>query len=320
MKYVKKLREKNVIKSQAGTEKKVSIISVNYNQPLVTEALLQSIFETNTYPNLEIIIVDNGSKVNPTDRWTAKYPEVIFLSSEINLGFAGGNNLGIQASNGDFVFLVNNDTEFTIGLIEKLLITFEDFPDTGIVCPKINYFDQKELIQYLGYTELHPITARNKCIGQYEIDKGQFDHQIYATAFAHGAAMMVSRVAIDKVGLMEEGFFLYYEEFDWCLRFRENGYKIRVNSHVKIFHKESISVGTDSALKNYYMTRNRILVMRRHTGLMHFCLFSLYFAFVVFPRNLLDYLLKGRFDKIRAMLRAIGWNFTHSSKMLSTQY
>lgn len=310
------MRENQIIENKPKREKLVSIISVNYNQPLVTQALLKSIFETNTYPHIEVIIVDNASKENPVEKWKIDYPEVLFIRSQENLGFAGGNNIGIRASKGELLFLVNNDTEFSIGLIQALVNTFEEFPDTGIVCPKINYFDQKDLIQYLGYTELHPITARNKCIGQYELDRGQFNNQTYLTAFAHGAAMLISRKAIVEVGLMDEIFFLYYEEFDWCLRFQHGQYKIRVNSNAVIFHKESISVGSDSTLKNYYMTRNRILLMRRHARFPQLLLFFLYFSFLVFPRNIIQYVLKRRFDKIRATLRAISWNFSNSSMIM----
>ncbi len=90
--------------------KQVSIITVNFNQPKVTEELLRSI--PNTYKNLEIIVVDNGSKIGSIE-WQANYPHVKFIRSEQNLGFAGGNNLGIKAASGDYLFLVNNDTEFT---------------------------------------------------------------------------------------------------------------------------------------------------------------------------------------------------------------
>src|SRR5882757_6206451 len=98
--------------------KKVSIITVNFNQPKVTEELLRSI--PVSYTNIEIIVVDNGSKIE-SDDWQAKFPHVKFIRSEKNLGFAGGNNLGINAASGDYLFLVNNDTEFTEGLIEKLV-------------------------------------------------------------------------------------------------------------------------------------------------------------------------------------------------------
>src|SRR5436853_502369 len=108
--------------------KLVSIITVNFNQSYVTDALLASIYVTNNYNAIEIIVVDNGSTQNPVPAWTVKYPNVSFIRSEQNLGFAGGNNLGINAAKGDYYFLVNNDTEFTPGLIETLLAAFDKNP------------------------------------------------------------------------------------------------------------------------------------------------------------------------------------------------
>jgi len=293
--------------------KKISIISVNYNQPTVTLQLLDSIFTTNTYPNIEIIIVDNGSSENFIPIWKDRYPQVKFIQSEVNLGFAGGNNLGIKAADGDYLFLVNNDTEFTPGLLETLSATFQDFPDTGIVCPKINYFDPPRKIQYVGFTELSPITARNQCLGQFEDDKGQYDNSVFITAFAHGAAMMVSGEVCKQTGLMAENFFLYYEEMDWSLNIRKAGFKIRVNTAARIYHKESVSVGTDSPLKIYYMNRNRILLVRKHFDFYKRILFCFYFGLIVFPRNFLKFLISGKLKHISAMFRAVYWNLSNGT-------
>lgn len=154
----------------------VSIITVNFNHSHVTDDLLDSIIQYNNYSNIEIIVVDNGSTIDPVPNWKIKYPEFIFIRSEQNLGFAGGNNLGIKASSGDFLFLVNNDTVFTPSLIEQLMSTLLKHPNVGMVSPKILYFDQPEILQYAGYTDMNFYTARNACIGQYETDHGQFDH------------------------------------------------------------------------------------------------------------------------------------------------
>lgn len=294
--------------------KKISVISVNYNQPAVTQQLLDSIFTTNTYPNIEIIIVDNGSKENFIPVWKERYPQVKFIQSELNLGFAGGNNLGIGAADGDYLFLVNNDTEFTPGLLETLSATFQDFPDTGIVCPKIRYFEYPRKIQYVGFTELTSITARNQCLGQFENDKGQYDNKVFITAFAHGAAMMVSREVCEQAGLMAENFFLYYEEMDWSLNIRKAGFKIRVNTFAQIYHKESVSVGADSPLKVYYMNRNRILLVRKHFAFYKRMLFCLYFGLIVFPRNFLKFLIRGKLKHINALFKAVYWNLSHNTQ------
>ena len=242
----------------------VSIITVNFNQSLVTEELLASIDLTNNYPHIEIIVVDNGSKVNSVPEWAVKYPAIKFLRSEINLGFAGGNNLGIKAATGDYLFLVNNDTEFTDGLVQKLIDVMDANPVIGMASPKIRYFDEPDMLQYMGYTPMNYYTARNSCIGQFEKDNGQYDHLTGPTGYVHGAAMMVKRECIDKAGLMAENYFLYYEELDWCDRIKRAGYQAWLITDALIYHKESVSVGKVSALKEFFMNRNRILFIRRN--------------------------------------------------------
>lgn len=298
--------------------KKVSIITVNFNHSHVTDELLDSIRSKNTYKNIEIIVVDNGSKDNPVPVWESKYPEANFIRSDTNLGFAGGNNLGLNSATGDYLFFVNNDTEFTEGLIDTLVDTLIQHPEVGVVSPKLLYFDQPQMLQYAGYTPMNYFTARNACIGQFETDKGQYDHLVGPTGFAHGAAMMVTRQAIQKSGPMAENFFLYYEELDWADRIRRNGFDIWVNMKATIYHKESISVGKKSALKEYYMNRNRILFIRRNAPFFKAVCFYFYFLLIVTPRNLLTYIREKNYTFIKQLFNAIWWNLTNgiNSKQL----
>lgn len=298
----------------------VSIITVNFNHSHVTDDLLDSIIQFNTYSNIEVIIVDNGSSIDPVPNWKVKYPEFVFIRSEQNLGFAGGNNLGIAASSGDFVFLVNNDTVFTPNLIELLLNTLLEHPNVGMVSPKILYFDQPSILQYAGYTDMNFYTARNACVGQYETDHGQYDHLEGKTGYAHGAAMMLKRSVINKAGLMFEGFFLYYEELDWCESIKRAGFEIWVNMKASIYHKESVSVGKKTALKEYFMNRNRILFIRRNATGFEKIVFYVYFIFFVVARNCIEYIKSGNKSFIRQLFRAIWWNFTQSKKSLFLGY
>jgi GT2 family glycosyltransferase len=300
--------------------KKVSIITVNFNQPLVTEQLLASINRFNDYPSTEIIVVDNGSTVNPVPAWQEKYPSVHFIRSDTNMGFAGGNNLGIRAAAGDFFFLVNNDTEFTFGLTGQLVKVLETHPEAAVVSPKIRYYDQPDILQYAGFTKMNYYTASNHCIGQFEKDSGQFDHLTGETAFAHGAAMLVRKEAAGKAGLMKENYFLYYEEMDWCDSFKKQGYTIRLNMQALIYHKESVSVGQKSALKEYFMNRNRILFERRNAGWVQRNFFFVYFLLLVTPRNLYQYKRDGHSNFTRQLLRAIKWNLTHDVTSSETGY
>lgn len=292
--------------------KVVSIITVNFNHSYLTDDLLLSIQQKNSYSAIEIIVVDNASSENPVPAWEKKYPGVKFIRSEQNLGFAGGNNLGVEVATGDYLFFVNNDTIFTKNLIQTLVQTLEQHPQVGMVSPKILYYDQPDMLQYAGYTDINYLTARNACIGQYETDNGQYDQLEGATGFAHGAAMMVKREAINKAGRMAENFFLYYEELDWCSRIKRAGYEIWVNMKTCIYHRESISVGKQSALKEYFMNRNRILFIRRNAPWWKAIVFYVYFLFVVTPRNMAVYLKNGNSNFIRQLWRAIGWNLTNS--------
>ncbi len=292
--------------------KLVSIITVNFNYSHVTDEFLDAFYKTNDYQNVEIIVVDNASSVNPLPDWQTKFPEVKFYRSEINLGFAGGNNLGISKANGDLFFLVNNDTEFTPGLIKTLVQDFENFPKTGMVSPKIRYFQEPQILQYAGYTEMNYFNARNYCVGQFEIDKGQYDNLTGLTGFGHGAAMMISKEAIKQAGLMYDNYFLYYEEMDWGARIKNAGFDIRLNMQALIYHKESVSVGQKSAMKEYFMNRNRILFIRRNGNLFQRIIFYFHFILLVTPRNILNYIIEKKPLFIWNLFKAIWWNLTNT--------
>ncbi|MFK7935015.1 MAG: glycosyltransferase family 2 protein [Saprospiraceae bacterium] len=290
----------------------VSIITVNYNGKEVTAALLDSLRRF-PYPRLEIIVVDNASREDPTDWLMNRYPEIQVIRSEENLGFAGGNNLGVEASTGDFFFFINNDAEVTKGALETLLALFAERPKLGIVSPLLVYENtnlttQPDTIQYAGTTPVHPLTARNTTLGAMEEDRGQYD-EARPTAYAHGASMLMPRSVLEQVGTMFEGFFLYYEELDWCERIRKAGYEIYIEPRAKIIHKESIAVGKMSTLKTYYITRNRILFMRRNKGKLAMFAFTLFLLFATIPKNVLGYLKRGEREHLSVFLRAIWWNY-----------
>ncbi len=289
----------------------VSIITLNFNQLELTCALLDSINKV-SYPNLEVFVVDNASKTDPFPHIRASYPNVHCLQSGANLGFAGGNNVAVRQCKGDYLFFVNNDAEITEDCIEKLLAVLQSDPKIGIVSPLLCYYPSEEtnhktIIQYAGTSEVHPLTARNKTFGAGQEWNGQYT-QIQETAYAHGAAMMVPREVIEKVGMMEESFFLYYEELDWCASIKKAGYKIYIEPNALVYHKESVTVGKANPLKTYYQNRNRILFMRRHHGGLSLFIFYLFLLFFTIPKNTLKFLIQGDFAHVKAFWRAILWN------------
>jgi len=291
----------------------ISIISINYNSLEVTCEMLDSVRE-NSYKNVEIIVVDNASKKCPESFLNEHYPEAKVIISKENLGFAGGNNLGIKESKGEYFFFLNNDAVLTNGALEQMLELFDTNKKLGVVSPKICYFkndltQNEDLIQYAGTTFVHPVTARNRTIGEKELDKNQFTTAA-ETAYAHGCAMLVKEEVLTKVGMMPEDFFLYYEELDWCEQIRKAGFEIYVEPNAKVYHKESYSVQKISALKTYYINRNRILFMRRHRSSMELAGFFAFLTFFTIPKNALILLLKRDFINLKAFFRAINWHLT----------
>lgn len=289
----------------------VSIISVNFNQIQVTLELLESL-RSISFRNFEIILIDNGSTEDSTKLLSENYPEVNYIYSDKNLGFSGGNNLGIRASKGDYLFFVNNDAEITEGCIETLLQLFNSIPPLGIVSPLICYdpklTNNQQIIQYAGATHVHPMTGRNEILGEKQIDKGQFN-KAKETAYVHGAAMMVKREVIDSVGVMPDEFFLYYEELDWSEQIRNAGFKVYVEPNALVFHKESLAVGKNSTLKTYYHTRNRIFFVRRNRSWSQIAIFYLFLFFFTIPKNTLVFLKNREWKHISAFYKGIWWNF-----------
>lgn len=290
---------------------RVSIITINFNETEVTCALLDSI-RRQDYPDLELIVVDNASRENPAPIFESRYPEVKFIRSEQNLGFAGGNNLALPVASGKYLFFVNNDAELEPGCIRTLVQFLENQVNVGMVSPLICYFpenpQQALMVQYAGMSPVSPFTGRNRTFGERAPDRGQFSSAA-PTAYAHGAAMMVPKVVLEKVGPMWEGFFLYYEELDWAERIKRAGFEVWVAPQARVLHKESLTIDKMGTTKTYYLTRNRILFMRRNFGSWQIGVFYLFLVLVTLPKNSLMYVLKGDFDNLRAFWKGIFSNF-----------
>jgi len=291
-----------------------SIISVNYNQPAVTLAYLESIKQNLNRDKLEVIIVDNGSMEDHGEAFKVCFPELIYIRSEVNLGFAGGNNLGLKFAQGEYILMLNNDTEVVSGFVETLISEMEANPQIGIISPLILYYDEPETIQYAGFTPMNYITCRNKTEGLMTRNTGQYSVTSKETAFCHGAAMMCRRTDLLSIGLMPEHYFLYYEELDWCEMFKKAGKKIWFTGKTHIYHKESMSVGRESALRTYFITRNRILFIRRNTNLLNKILFGFYFTCIATPKQIFKYVVAKRTDLIPPLRKAILWHLQNSKE------
>ena len=249
-------------------------------------------------------MVDNASKEDEASIIAQRYPQVKIIHSDKNLGFAGGNNLGINTAKGQYLFLINNDTLFKDFNVDALIDRIESSSQIGIVCPKIRFTWGNHPIQFAGYTPLSKITVRNKSIGYGEEDHGQYD-TAHSTPYAHGAAMLIKRDAIEKVGLMPECYFLYYEELDWSMMFIRAGYQIWYEPACTIYHKESQSTGQNSPLRTYYITRNRLLLVKRNWQGITKYLSYIYIIGIVTSRDILKYTLKVDYNLLKATLMGL---------------
>ena len=294
-------------------EYELSIITINYNGIKDTCELIASLPLEDS--SIEVIVVDNASNEDEATLIEGRYPQIKVIRSKKNLGFAGGNNLGIEAAQGKYLFFINNDTllvsekrkvnsEKFATAFHPLIDRLESSPKIGVVCPKIRFSWGDNPIQFAGYTPLSHITMRNRAIGCGEPDQGQYE-TAHPTPYAHGAAMMVKREVIEKAGMMPECYFLYYEELDWSMMIRRAGYDIWYEPAVTVYHKESQTTGQQSPLRTYYITRNRLLFVKRNNTSVLRYLSYFYLIFLVTGRDILKYTFRHRFDLAKATLKGI---------------
>lgn len=281
----------------------VSIITINYDQPQITAQLLESLRKI-TYSNVEIWVVDNNSPNRSVDAITSSFPEVKFIKSAANLGFAGGNNLAAKQANGEYLLFINNDVEVSPTFLEPLVQCLQSDTSIGMVSPKIKYFDSPTILQYAGCSEINLITGQGHFIGHREEDHQAFGQSV-PTAYIHGAAMLVTRNVLDQTGFMDDDYFLYYEELDWCARARRDGFSIWYVAESEVWHKESMSTGKESPLKVYFQTRNRLKFLQKNGQLWQQIIGLGFILGLAIPKNVLMYSLKKRGDLAKASLMGV---------------
>lgn len=295
----------------------ISFITICYNGFKDTCELIESLQDKIHSVSYEIIVVDNASREDEAAKIQKLYPSVVAIRSNENGGFSGGNNIGIRVAKGQYIFLINNDTYIESDNIACLIERLESHPKIGGVSPKIRFAFPPQHIQFAGFTPLTRFTLRNNMLGFDSPDDGSFNTP-HSTPYLHGAAMMIKREVIDKVGLMPELFFLYYEELDWSTSMTRAGYELWYEPGCTVFHKESQSTGQLSKLRTYYLTRNRLLYARRNLSGIERFVSVLYQSTVAAGKNTLVYMLKRRFDLAGVVYRGVisGLSASSSDKPL----
>jgi GT2 family glycosyltransferase len=241
----------------------VSVVIPAWNQREHTLECTLSVL-SGTYSPLRVVVVDNGSQDDTAACLSAKFPRVAIIRSPINLGFAGACNIGIRQclhEGADHILLLNNDTVVASDAVVELLKSAR--PGVGIVAPKILYRDAPEIIWSMGGRR-NGITLEVADAARGKRDLQEWPPEIDQDQVA-GCAMLLSRAVIERVGLLDERFFLYYEDADYCVRVKRAGFRILVCPRAIVWHKVAVSSGgADSPRERYWMGKASILFFRKH--------------------------------------------------------
>ncbi len=236
---------------------------LNWNNAKNTLHCLESI-KTSDYKQYQILVVDNGSTDESAAVLHRAYPDLTIIETGQNLGYTGGNNAGIKYflnMGVDYILLLNDDVVLEPPTLTFLTATASAHPQAGFLGPMIFAIGKADFLLSAGGTLEDGYIARHNAIGQ--LDPANHD-DAYTFDFISGCAMMVKRELIESVGLLDEDYFLYYEEIDWCYRGQQGGYEIRLAPKARIWHPDTYERDKDSPLVTYYSTRNRLLFARKH--------------------------------------------------------
>ena len=253
--------------AQRDTNAPVAIVIVNWNGLADTVEVLSELDKLEG-PPLHRIVVDNGSTDDSVEVLRRDHPEVHLVETGENLGFAGGNEVGIRWAfehlEFGFVLLLNNDVELSPGLLLPLLAACRD-PHVGAAGPKIFYYEQRDMIWAAGGA------LRLRETVTEEFGKGHPDGPHFNVAkdvtYLTTCCILVPRDALERVGLFDPVFFIGVEDADWCHRAIEAGYRIRYVPAARLWHKVAVATGGGyTPFKTFHTGRSNALFVRRHFG------------------------------------------------------
>ena len=241
----------------------ISVIILNYNGREVLKDCIDSVLRS-SYPELEVIVVDNGS-TDESYKIAEKYGQKVkLIRSSYNLGYSAGNNLGIKVARGDYILLLNNDAILHPECISELVKVALTDPKIGVLGCKV-YYRGTRIIQHAG-GRLNLTATTLPHIGAFEKDRGQYD-EVKDVDYVSGVAMMISRKAVNKIGFLDEEYFAYWEDVDYCFKARKADFRIVYVPKAVVEHYESFSWKKKSFLQKYLFQRNRLLfILKNFSG------------------------------------------------------
>ncbi len=287
----------------------VALIVLNWNNWPVTVECLQSLRRV-TYPRCRVLIVDNGSTDDSERVLREKFPELEFIQTGANLGYAGGNNVGLRRAlelGADHLCLLNNDVEVEPDFLEPLVAALEADERLGIVGGlQCSYQNQRLILSSGSFFSWYTATVRDPQAGL--LDAGQCS-QPKDVDFICGAALLARASMARAVGLLDEAFFLVGEDTDWCLRAQRAGWKVAYIPGSKIYHKERATRDSQPQMNWYYMVRNRIWLVRRYGSPLQCAVFLLGFLGYFYPKILVGRLVKGESEMLPTLWKALRHGF-----------
>lgn len=255
-------------------EELLYVIILNYNETEETLRCIQCVKETD-YVNFKILIVDNNSQDNLEIKIKERFPDVEFIQTGKNLGYAGGNNIGIKYAiehNAEYICLLNNDIDISPDCFNELIYALGN-PKVGISGPAILFWDS-DVIHSTGLNICF-YKGSAKAINYNKLKNMVYEH-IVECDYLEGACLMFNSKLIYKIGYFPEVYFLYFEETEWCVKAKKANYKVVCVPKAIVHHKGSESVDKITGLKMYFQDRNRILFERRNAKLYQKLVFFFY--------------------------------------------
>lgn len=248
----------------------VSVIVLNYNGMSFLKDCFDSLLAA-TYPDTELLMVDNGSTDESVSFMERHYPRVRIIKSATNLSYSGGNNLGIRHARGQYVVLLNNDTEVTPGWLEPLLDEFGSDERIAACQPKVLDMTNRKAFEYAGAAggfmdRLGYPFLRGRIFDTVEEDTGQYQSPV-DLFWTSGVAMAIRKNVLDETGLLDEDFVLHMEEIDLCWRLHLRGYRLRVRPDAVIYHYGGGTLSQEKTVKMYYNHRNSMfMLLKNYSG------------------------------------------------------
>lgn len=289
----------------------VYVVVVTWNQCKTTLECLESLMRM-VYPHFRIVVVDNGSADGTAEAIRSQFPDVEVIVNERNLGYPGGCNVGIRYALGhgaEYIFAINNDIFVAPTILDELLR--EAAPDVGILAPKIYFANDPQRIWSIGGRRGR-LTLEMNCRGDGELDRGQWN-TVLEQGYLIGCAHLFSRSFLQEVGLLDAGYFLYYDDLDICIRARQAGYRLLMIPKAQMWHRVADSSGgVDTPRERYYMARSNIRFLRKHVRGWQW-LFVVPYRIGSIVKTLLRLALHRRWDSVQAYLHGLRDGFRIST-------